>query len=385
MRVRSGFRRFVRWVLVPVVIAGLLTQAAPPARAEDELQKAQQQLESIRQQKEEVKNALAQAYYQAEEAQVQLKQVENDLAAANGQLAVITNQLTIADKELKQVEADLTTAQKKYDERQAQLAKRVRAINEEGRVNALAVLLGANSFSDFISRFEMLKAIIQRDNRLFADVRTEKKELEEKQAVATARKNQLANLKAQAEVRRTTIAVKRDERVQVSRSLEANKSRLQAQYDAFDREEANVMQLVVDLQRRLNRVAGKFAPIYPVKPVLVTDPFGPRIHPILNVPRPHNGTDFNAYMGQNVMAIEDGVVIMATWNDAYGNLVVIDHGGGISSWYGHNSQLLVKVNQEVKQGQIISKAGSTGWSTGPHVHLEIRVDGNPEDPMNYLQ
>lgn len=387
MRVRSGLRRLMHGVVLLLLVAGMLAQAAPPARADanSELQKAQDQLESIRRAKEETKNALAQAYYQAEEAQVQLRTVESDLAVANSQLAVITNQLTIAEKELKQIEADLVVAQQQVAQRQAQLAKRVRALNEEGRINALAVLLGASTFNDFISRFEMLKLVIKKDNQLFTQVRNDKKALEERQAVAAARRNQLADLRAQSEIRRSTIIVKRDERVQVSRSLESSKSRLQAQLAEFDAEEERVQEMVVEIQRSMNRVGGRFAPTYPVKPVNVTDVFGPRLHPILNTWRPHNGTDFAANMRQPVYAIEDGVVIMATWNDAYGNLVVIDHGGGISSWYGHNTEYQVKVNQTVKQGQRIALAGSTGWSTGPHVHLEIRVDGKPVDPMKYLK
>lgn len=388
MHVRSGFHRLVRWVVLPVFVAGLLTQAALPALAgedQTELQKAQNQLESIRRAKEETKNALAQAYYQAEETRVQLRQVESDLAVANSQLAVLTNQFTIAEKDLKVVEADLVVAKAQVEKRQAQLAKRVRAINEEGRVNSLAVLLGASTFNDFISRFEMLKLVIMKDNQLFKQVRKDKQMLEERQAEATVRRNRLADLKSQAELRRTTIAVKRDERVQVSRSLEASKGRLQAQLEAFDRQEEQVQEMVVEIQRRMNRAAGRFVPTFPVKPVIITDKFGPRLHPILNTWRPHNGTDFAVSMNQSVYAIEDGVVIMATWNDAYGNLVVIDHGGGISSWYGHNTSLQVKVNQTVRQGDRIALAGSTGWSTGPHVHLEVRVDGNPADPMKYLK
>lgn len=389
MRVRSGPRRLVRWLVLPVIIAGLLSQAAPLARADDpraELEKAQNQLDYIREQREKTKNLLSQAYWQAEEARVQLGRVEGELVTANSQLVVINNQLTQAEADLKKIEADLAGAQKRFDSRKQMLSKRVRAINEEGRINYLAVLLGASTFSDFLSRFDMLTLVVRKDAQLFEDVRQSKKELEERQGEATVRRNRLADLKAQAEMRRTTIATKRDEKQTASRSLDQSKRSLQSRLDEFDRQEEAVQELVVEIQKRLSRKSGKFSPVYPVgRPVAITDSFGPRLHPILNVWRPHNGTDFGAGYGAPVFAIEDGLVIIAGWNEAYGNLTVIDHGNGISSWYGHSSKLLVRVNDTVKQGQRIADAGSTGWSTGPHVHLEIRVNGKPENPMTYIR
>lgn len=389
MRVRRGFNQFMRWLVIPTMVAALVTQAAPSARADDpeaDMAKAQNKLEYIRQQKEQVKNALSQTYWQAKEAEVKLGEVERDLAVANSQLAVVSNQLAAATQELTKVNGELETAKQQVAEHKDQLSRRLRAINEEGRVNYLSVLLGSATFSDLISRFDMLKLVVQKDAQLFADVRKAKDAVEQKQREAANRKQRMQDLKVQEEQRRNTIVAKRDERQQVSRSLESTKRSLQARYAEFDQAEAAVMDQVVEIQRRMNRKAGRFTPIFPVpKPVIVTDPFGPRLHPILNVWRPHNGTDFNAHMGAPVYAIEDGTVIVAGWNEAYGNLIVIDHGGGISSWYGHSSQLLVKVGDNVRQGQRISDAGSTGWSTGPHVHLEIRVDGKPQNPMNYLQ
>jgi len=388
MRFASRSRRLLRWLILPILISGLVTQAAPRARADDpsaELEQAQNRLETIQRLKAEAKNALTKTYLEAEEARHKLNEVDSDLATANSQLAVITNQLTAAQTDVKLIDADLVEAKKRMEKNKEILSKRIRAINEEGRVNYLAVLFGSATFSDFISRFDMLKIVVRKDAQLFEVVRKDKKALEDKQLEAIARKNRLEDLKLQAESRRNTIVVKRDEKQQVSRSLEASKRNLQAQYDAYDREEQAVMDQVVDIQRRANRQAGRFSPVFPVsRPILITDPFGPRIHPILHIWRQHTGTDFNASMNSPVFAIEDGVVIVAGWNNAYGNLVVIDHGGGYSSWYGHNTRLLVKVNDKVTRSQRIAAAGSTGMSTGPHVHLEVRLDGKPMDPMSYL-
>lgn len=387
MRVRAGFPRVIRWLVVPLVVIGLLTPAAPNARADDpraELNQQQDKLKYIQQQKTQAANEYQRLTWQSLEAEQQLATVEKELAVVNSQLAVITNEHRVAQQELAKVEAELKVAQERYALRKEMLATRIRAINEGGRVNYLSVLLGANTFSDFISRFDMLKLIVKKDSELFEQVRKDKQVLEEKQQAATVRRNQLSALKVQMEERSQYFAQKREEQQVVSRNLELSRRRLQAQMAEFDRAEEAVQAEIAEIQRRMNRAAGRFAPIAPVKPVVVTDNFGPRLHPILGTWRPHNGTDFAANYGQAVYAIEDGAVIVARWDDAFGNLIVIDHGGGVASWYGHSSQLLVKVGDNVSQGQQIAKAGSTGWSTGPHVHLEIRVNGTAKNPASYI-
>lgn len=388
MSTRSRFKPFVRWLLLPTIIVSMLVHAAPAARADEiqrELQKAQEQLDLLQKQKQQTKNLLADAYWLAEQARIQLQTSENELASANSRLAVATNQLTVARQELVKVEADLGVATEKARVQKELLSKRVRGINEAGRVNYLAVLFGSHSFGDFLSRYDMLKVIVNRDAQLFEVVKKDRQELEEKQAEAANRRTRLADLKLQAEQNRIAIATIREERQVATRSLDANRRRLESQYTEYDRQEEQMQENVAEIQRRLARAAGRFTPQFPVSPVRITDSFGGRMHPILGTWRQHNGTDFAANTGQAVSAIEDGLVIVSGWNDAYGELIVIDHGGNISSWYGHSSKRLVRVGDTVKRGQIIANAGSTGWSTGPHVHLEIHMNGNPVNPMEYVK
>lgn len=384
---RSRFR--VGWILILALVLTFTAQvAAPTVRAEDlqqQLDKAQKDLEEIRRRQQETRNALADVAFQAEEAEAQLRMVEGELVQANSQLAVISEQLNVTTTELQKVETDLSGAQQKYDAKKQLLGARMRAIRENGRVDYLSVLFGAASFRDFISRLDMLGLIVKKDRELFEGIKTDKLALEKRQGEVTQRKNQLANLKVQAEARRGMIVVKRSEREQVSRSLQDSRRMLQSRLEEYDSHTEALAQQIADLVRQMNRKGGRFAPIAPVRgSVWITDPYGMRDHPILGGRRMHWGTDFNASYGDSVYAIEDGVVIVAGWDDAFGNLIIIDHGGGITSWYGHSSKLLVGANETVKQGQQISQAGSTGWSTGPHVHLEIHVDGVKKDPMSFI-
>lgn len=381
--------KLVRWTIGITLLIVLVTQLSPLARAASdpmaELQKAEQQLEYIRKQQDLTKNQLADTYWRAREAQALLVTAEHELALANSRLAVATNQLTVVQAELVQVEADLVEARKRFESHRSTLATRVRALHEEGRINYIAVLFGSASFNDFITRFDLLKVIVKRDVRLFDTVKEERRSLEEAKVAVTERRTRLTELRAQAETNRTLIVTKRQERETAIRDLEGLKKRLELQVDDFEKQEEAMREKVAEIQRELARRAGRFIPAFPIKPVVITSDFGNRIHPILGTWRMHSGTDFSAYRGQPVYAIEDGLVIVAGWSNIYGNLIVVDHGGGIASWYAHSDQMLVRVGADVKRGQQISRAGSTGQSTGPHLHLEIHINGKPVDSMEYLK
>ncbi len=116
----------------------------------------------------------------------------------------------------------------------------------------------------------------------------------------------------------------------------------------------------------------------------VTSPFGYRIHPILGVKKLHTGIDIGVASGNTVVAANAGKVIKAAWNNSYGYMVMVDHGGGIVTLYAHNSVLKVSTGDTVTRGQTVALSGSTGASTGPHVHFEVRVNGEYKNPMNYL-
>jgi len=360
---------------------------APLASADDlqqQLEQAQRDLQSAQQRQSEVQNALADVTFQAQEAEAQLRMVETELVQANGQLAVITEEFDATSVELEKVEAEVADAEERYEAKRDVLGTRIRAVRESGRVDQLAILFGATSFRDFISRVEVLSMIVNKDRELVEVVEVEKQALEVKKEEVTVRKNRLAVLKSEAENYQSTVVAKMLEREQVSRSLDESRRALLAQLDEYDAHSQYLTEQVAALVREMNRQAGVFAPIPPVTPVIITDYFGMRDHPILGGQRMHYGTDFAASYGQTVHAVEAGVVISTSYDDVFGNLVIIDHGGGITTWYAHNSEVLVSDGQAVAQGDPIARAGSTGWSTGPHVHLEVHVDGVQKNALDYI-
>ena len=253
-------------------------------------------------------------------------------------------------------------------------------------------MLSARSVSDLIDGLDYVRLIVRRDRQIVTEVGAAKIE------VATAlkeTKRARANVRQQAEavaVRVRQVRQLRDELVANKGKLETARDEKKVSLDSLsaqeraDAEEIDGLQAVsADLAAKIRaaqahstvqRVSGAGF-IWPVN-APITSPFGWRWG------RMHEGLDLGAAYGTPIAAAAAGVVIYAGWEGGYGNLTVIDHGGGLATAYGHQSRIAVSVGQSVAQGEIIGNVGSTGHSTGPHLHFEVRVNGQAVDPLGYL-
>jgi murein DD-endopeptidase MepM/ murein hydrolase activator NlpD len=226
-------------------------------------------------------------------------------------------------------------------------------------------------------------AIVQADGRLLADYETDAREYRELQAVLQRERAQLETITVQAQARRREIA--RQE--QVKRAVLTRLQRERAAYEQMVRDlEEDSRELEALILRTQTRggvqpaLAGRLrAFVWPARGRF-TSPFGLRRHPIFGIRRMHTGVDIGAPRGAPVQAAADGRVIYTGWFGGYGKIVVIDHGGGISTLYAHLSQILTREGRTVRKGQLIARVGSTGYSTGPHLHFEVRINGRPIDP-----
>ena len=286
------------------------------------------------------------------------------------------------------------------------LNRRVRAIYMHGQLNYLEVILGANSFSDFANRVELLKRVIRSDYNLILEIQKQKAAIEAKKAQLEEDKRQLDALAAEAEKTRQEIAKKKAEQQKVLDAAKSNKAAAAQMEQDLNAQLASVRNLI---QQRLaaaeaarqaaqqqaasddeggggsddNYVQGTGAMGWPCSGP-ITSPFGYRTHPIFGTTIFHAGIDIGVDYGTPIHAADSGVVVYSGWISGYGNAVIIDHGGGISTLYGHNQSLAVSEGQSVSKGSVIAYAGSTGNSTGPHCHFEVDVNGSPVNPMGYL-
>ena len=364
---------------------------------DDQVQDLQGQIDSSRLEQENWQQVI-------EDVSAKLKQIQADLDAANARLQSIRSRQAEINAQIVQTQNEIVKMEAYLKTRQNVLNRRVRAIYMHGQLNYLEVILGANSFSDFANRVELLKRVIRSDYNLILEIQKQKAAIEAKKAQLEEDKRQLDALAAEAEKTQQEIAAKKAEQQKVLDAAKSNKAAAAQMEQDLNAQLASVRNLI---QQRLaaaeaarqaaqqassdeggggsddNYVQGTGAMGWPCSGP-ITSPFGYRTHPIFGTTIFHAGIDIGVDYGTPIHAADSGVVVYSGWISGYGNAVIIDHGGGISTLYGHNQSLAVSEGQSVSKGSVIAYAGSTGNSTGPHCHFEVDVNGSPVNPMGYL-
>jgi len=313
----------------------------------------------------------------------ELEGIDRTKEAAERRLLELSTEMSESRTKAQAAATQLVVNEQRLEDHRARLRGRLRDVYKYGRTGYAEVLLGAGDFGEFVTRWHFVTAIVQADGRLVADYEADIEEHHILQAALQREQTQLAAITVQTVARRQEI-------VQQERSKRAMLSRLQrerAAYEQMVRElEEDSKELEVLILRAQTRsmpqpalARGLRALVWPARGAF-TSGFGLRRHPIFGIRRMHTGVDIGAPRGAPVQAAAGGRVIYTGWFGGYGKIVIIDHGGGISTLYAHLSQILTQEGRSVRQGEIIGRVGSTGYSTGPHVHFEVRVNGRPIDP-----
>ena len=375
------------YIIVPAMIASmLLFNLVSPTWADDTTDSLNSELESIQGQIGNARAQKASAEEIIREIAVKLHTIQVELDAANAELDRIHSEEDKVNAQIKQIELELEAARKQLLERQDLLNKRIRAIYIHGQLNYLEVIMGSKNFSDFANRLELLKRVIRSDYNLIQDIRVRQEQIQAKMNELSLQKQELEKLAAEATKAQQAIEMKRAEQQAVMDSAKA-------QRDAAEQMEQDLIASSERIRQQIQaRQGGGMEPQVIGSGILgypcsgpITSPFGYRIHPIFGTTIYHSGIDIGVDEGTPVHAADSGVVIYSgSGLTRYGNVVIIDHGNGLSTLYAHNSALLVSEGESVSKGQVVAYSGMTGYATGPHVHFEVRVNGSPTDPMGYL-
>ena len=335
----------------------------------------------------------------AEQAQKKKNEIESRIEGLSEEKRAVDEAADEATKAYKDVRKELDATEKRIDEnedklkvlnkdfavKRDQLAKRVRDIYINGQINYLDVLFGAKDFQDFFTRMDLLKRVIQQDYDLVQAVFAEKTAIETSQKELEQDKTAKEKLVASAADRKKEAEKKQAAKQAIIDKMETDRATQERIINENLAASKEVEQMIRNsrYQPASPALSGSGALNWPISGP-ITSPFGWRVHPITGASRFHSGIDIGGDYGDTIHAAGAGIVSYAGWISGYGYAVIIDHGGGISTLYGHNQALLVSEGQSVSQGQAIAECGSTGNSTGPHCHFEVRVDGEPVDPMGYL-
>lgn len=320
-------------------------------------------------------------------AQDKLDNLEETLESTGTKLSESEAKLKQAAEKLTQLREDLATAERGYQEKRAGTVARLRFLQRQKGIRGWAILLQSEDLSEFMGRRHQLKRVYVADSQILQELKGEADKIETQKLAIEAQKNEIALIAEQLLNEKTSLTEQTESQKSLIARLSSDRKALEAAEDRLARDSRN---LGIFIQQRVAARSGSGPIVWGTGQMLypanarITSRFGWRVHPILGSRRFHAGIDFGASHGSTIRAADSGTVIFAGWYGGYGNAVVIDHGNGITTLYGHSSQLYVSEGQGVQKGQPIAAVGSTGLSTGPHLHFEVRLNGKPVDPLAYL-
>lgn len=371
----------------------------------------QEQLDALEQQKSDNLSEIEDVVAQKNTIDQQVSLLHTQISNLNAQIADY-NQL-IADKQ-----DELDAAEQRLDELSEKNKERIRAMEEEGSLSYWSVLFKASSFSDLLDRVNMIEEIAAADQRRLQEMSEAAEAVAAAKDALAAEKAELEDSKQQLDDAQDALEVKRAEADELLTELVARGEEYQALLDSYEEEQDNLLADIAAKEQEYNQAkeeerqamlaaqaaaqqsasAGSASSggtssgavnvgsgwIVPCSYVYVSSPYGYRVHPIHGYTIFHSGIDLAAYQGVPIYASRGGTVTAATYDSAAGYYVTINHGDGYSSSYLHMTHYVVGVGQSVNQGELIGYVGSTGGSTGPHLHFSIYYNGSSVNPANYI-
>lgn len=315
-------------------------------------------------------------------------EIDAQIADIQGEINGLQREIDDCNEKISDAEEQIADCEVKEKEQYENMKKRLRVMYEDNNTSYITMLFGSDTLNDILSYIEIIKQIINHDNNMYNRIIETKNQAKELKTEIEAEKEQIEAKKEVVDGKKYELDAEVDKMNTALGEINGSLESLRAAYDEAERQEAALKrQLQAELSGSKTSASfngGTFAwptPGYGT----ITSQYGGRMHPTLKVYKVHTGMDIGAPMGATVVAGADGTVVKAEYNVAYGNYVVINHGNGYSTLYAHNSVLNVNKGDFVVRGQTIAKVGSTGYSTGPHCHFEVMINGQHTDPAPYLK
>lgn len=396
--------------ILAISMAALVAAGNITLSLADDISAYKEELEQNEEKMDEVQSQLDDTAAQKSTAKDEVEKLDNELNQVNSEYEELVQNLDDTNANLAAAQAELDAATAQREAQYETLKSRIRVMYEEGKVGYLEILLNADSFSDYLNRMEYVSRIMDYDNNLLADFQALETLINTKVTEIEDYKNELEVLTAQTAAKKSELDSKVQEKLELISKLSSDEATYNQQLADLEEDNEYIKSLIQKAEAEAeaarqaaaaaaansasysysssNKIysygGGRFLWPVPAYVGIINDVYGYRSSPISGSGEFHSGLDMRAPYGTDIVAADDGTVIYSGVRNGYGNCVIIDHGGGFSTLYGHNSTLCVSVGQTVVRGQIIAKAGSTGYSTGAHLHFEVRINGQYVDPNPYL-
>ena len=376
--------RFGMIWIISVLCCILMGTSAIFAQSEvDVLQQQRQQVEQQRQQVEQQRDQLKKLETTAEKErsglQKRLKSTETTLQSQEAELDKST-------KALKSLEQSLIKTEASYRQQQLAVVARLQFLQRQRDRQGLSLLLKSSNLNDLLDKRYRLKKLFDSDRKSLVTLKEQTTKLNAQRSQVEMKKNEISLIMQQLLAQKNELNAQSSYQKEFIKHLKTNREALESALLQLERDSTSIGQIIRQRSIGDSRgiiITGRGVMTAPVD-AEITSGFGYRMHPILGYQKFHSGLDFGADAGSTIRAAAAGVVIYAQWYGGYGNAVIVDHGSGITTLYGHTEGFYVAEGATVQKGQPIAAVGSTGLSTGPHLHFEVRQNGEPIDPAPYL-
>lgn len=378
-------KRFLKILIIMLLLISNLGVSTIYAAELTDLQEQQTQVQANQDmattQLQAVKEELTQNLQQVQE-------LNNNIAQYEAEITNYNNQIVNLQNDISKIEEDIKKAEENYKAQKKLLDDRLITMYEAGTTEYLDVVLSSKTITEFLSNYYLLSILADSNVDFLDTIEKQKKIIEDQKKKLEEQKNQVNTSKEEKEKAAIILENTRVMKNTYTSQLTDQEKQIQSEIDAY---QTQLNQLESEIQAitansliiNPNYIGGEM--LWPVPGYTkLSSTFKMRVHPITGVYKLHTGIDIPAPIGTNFLAANEGVVVKANYNTAYGNMVMIDHGGGVSTLYAHGDKIMVTLGQIVKKGDVVLQTGNTGNSTGPHAHFEVRINGTPVDPLPYV-
>ena len=357
-------------------------QVAQANESVEELRQRRENIEQERQQVEQERNRIQSIQESTEE---RLEGLEDQISATSQEIQRNEAALEAAEQRLEELQGQLVQAEADFQGQQQATIARLQFLQRQQGSQGWAVLLQSENINEFLERRSQLRRVYDSDRAFLDHLKTITEDIHKRRSDVERQKNEISLITQQLQVQKAEFENQAESQEDLIARLNSDRQALEAAEERLQRDSNDIAALI---RQRLNTSRGVIIQGTGIFSLpsggRLTSSFGYRVHPILGYRRFHSGIDFGAPHGSAIRAADSGTVIFAGWYGGYGRSVIIDHGGGLTTLYAHASELYVSERQSVERGQAIAAIGSTGLSTGPHLHFEVRRNGDPVNPLEYL-
>lgn len=418
-----------KWISLITILVCLLSFNFAFA---DEVKDKTHQLNDKKDNISDIKDKISTIEDKQESIEKEMDKLDQEITSVQNEISDLDSKIELMDKEIIKSKKEVEKINEQIKAQNDLYEDRVRAMYMNGPAGYIDIILSAQSFVDLLTRADMVKRVVEYDKNILLNMSNMHKEAEEKKNKLSKQQNELVDLKNELDTKRKQLVKASDEKQKYYDKLDDNIDSYKKMLSDEERASRELEQEIKKLQREQERreqerleqekreqeerekqenankqnannnnsnnghASNNVGSPSVVKGGIVrasdigytpriTCPYGMRLHPILHIWRMHTGVDLGVPSGTPIYSMDEGTVIIARYSGAYGNYVVVDHGGGITTLYAHASRLLVNEGQKVKKGQMIMKSGNTGYSTGAHLHFEVRRNGGHIDPTPYIK